>query len=1085
MMQHQHIEDVYGLSAVQQGMLFHTLFQPESGVYVQQWHGILQGCLERAAWQQAWQQVVARHPILRTSFIWHGFKEPLQVVHRHVVLAWQHLDWRGLSEADQQARWTSFLQTDRLRGFALNQAPLMRCALIQLADDCHRCIWSSHHLISDGWSAPIIFQEVFAFYEALRQGKTITLKPPRPYRDYIAWLQQHDMKAARTFWRQRLAGLDAPTPLAVERLQQTPESADVCAPDQRDTYQEQEVSLASETTARLQALAGQQRLTQNILLQGAWAVLLSRYSGETEVVFGVTVSGRPVELPGVESMVGMFISTVPMRLQVSPEAALLPWLQHLMARQIAHQPYVYTPLVEIQACSQVPAGTPLFDSIFVYENYPIDRSLQELRHSHVHIHHFQALVQTNYPLAVIAMPGSELGLKMAYDTRRFDHPTIARMLGHYNALLQGIITNPTRKLSELPLLTAAERQQILVEWNDTDAAYPRDKCLHQLFEAQVSRTPEAVAVVYEDQSLTYRGLDARANQLAHYLQGWGIGPETLVGVYMQRCLEMVVGLIGILKAGGAYVPLDPGYPQDRLAFMIEDARVTVLLTQASLREQQPPHAAQVICLDTDWVTIARMPSQAPASAVTSTNLAYVIYTSGSTGKPKGVMTTHGGICNRLLWMQDEYQLTSEDRVLQKTPCSFDVSVWEFFWPLVVGARLVVAQPQGEKDPEYLVNVITSQNITTVHFVPPMLHVFLAAEEVKTCSSLRRVICSGEALALDLQKRFFSRLKAELHNLYGPTEAAIDVTHWACQPDSPWSIVPIGRPVANTQIYLLNQRLQPVPIGVPGELYIGGVQVARGYYDRPELSPHNFIANPFGQGRLYKTGDLARYLPDGAIEFLGRIDNQVKLRGFRIELGEIEAVLAASERVRETVVVVREDQPGDKRLVAYVVLEDGQSDQASTAPESWMAALRTSLTPSLPDYMMPAAFVCLESLPLMPNGKVDRRALPAPDRSALGLETHFVPPRTEMEETITSIWRDVLGLERVGIHDNFFALGGHSLLAMRIISRIREACAIELQLRTLFASPTVAGVAEHLERLDTAHSLWLTGQTMADTEEEEW
>nr|UZC79447.1 KrmR [uncultured bacterium] len=524
--------------------------------------------------------------------------------------------------------------------------------------------------------------------------------------------------------------------------------------------------------------------------------------------------------------------------------------------------------------------------------------------------------------------GEELITYIEYNNELFDAESMDRFASHFQTLLEQMVATPDQPIEQLPMLTEAERQQVLLEWNDTRADYPRNSCLHHLFEEQVQRTPEATALVFDAPDaasikLTYRELNERANQLAHYLMQQGVGPETLVGICAERSIEMVVGLYGILKAGGAYVPLDPTYPQERLAVMMADAQVPVLLTQAHLCEQLPAHEAQTLCLDADWRrVISPMPVENPDSGIQAEHLAYVIYTSGSTGKPKGAMNAHRGVVNRLLWMQDAYGLRADDHILQKTPFSFDVSVWEFFWPLFTGARLVVAQPEGHQDPSYLVSAIRNHQITTLHFVPPMLSIFLEAPEVETCDTLRRVICSGQALPYELQKRFFSKLSAELHNLYGPTEAAIDVTYWACQPESEQALVPIGRPVANTQIYLLDEHLAPVPIGLPGELHIGGVQVGRGYHHRPELTEAQFIPNPFAEDQersptLYKTGDLARWLPDGSIDFIGRLDDQAKLRGFRIELGEIESVLNAHPAVQETLAMVREDEQ-DQRLVAYLV-----------------------------------------------------------------------------------------------------------------------------------------------------------------------
>jgi amino acid adenylation domain-containing protein len=646
---------------------------------------------------------------------------------------------------------------------------------------------------------------------------------------------------------------------------------------------------------------------------------------------------------------------------------------------------------------------------------------------------------------------------LEYNTELFNSDTVNRMVGHLQTLLEGIIANSDQCISKLPLLTPSEQHQLLVEFNQNKLKIPQnqfEQCLHHLIEAQVEKTPDAIAVVFENEKLTYKELNQRANQLAHYLQFLGIKLEERICICLERSPEMIVGLLGILKAGCAYVPVDPNYPLERLAFLLADSQASLLLTQQKILTKISAYQGQIICLDSDWERIAESTQDNPITNIKPDSLAYIIYTSGSTGKPKGAMNTHRGICNRLLWMQKVYQLTADDTVLQKTPFSFDVSVWEFFWTLITGTRLVIAQPEGHKDSTYLVNLISQESITTLHFVPSMLQVFLETPGVEKLKSIKRVICSGEALPFALQQRFFDTLDAELHNLYGPTEAAIDVTFWKCQKDSDKSIVPIGRPITNNQIYLLDSHLQPVPIGVPGELHIGGVGVARGYLNRSDLTKEKFIPNPFSnqpESRLYKTGDLARYLPDGNIEYLGRIDNQVKLRGFRIELGEIESVLCKHSAVREAVVILQEN----KSLAAYIVVHDNAAYSINE--------LRNYLQKHLPEYMIPSVFVLLDSLPLTPNGKIDRRALPTPEHTHPELTQTFIPPSNPTEEILVEIWAKVLGIEQVGIHDNFFNLGGHSLLATQVISQIRKALGVEIPLRHLFASPTVFQFAKHIEQ----------------------
>jgi amino acid adenylation domain-containing protein len=673
---------------------------------------------------------------------------------------------------------------------------------------------------------------------------------------------------------------------------------------------------------------------------------------------------------------------------------------------------------------------------------------------------------------LVVIPDDGLACIWRYDQNIIDGIAIDRMQAQFKELLDDLAAGPARSITALSILPEQERHKILVEWNNTRVEYPRNVCLHQLFESQVERTPEAVAVAFEETRLTYRELNRRANQLAHTLKALGVGPETLVGLFMERSLEMVIGIYGIIKAGGAYVPLDPEYPPDRLAYMIEDTQVPVLLTQAGLVSGLPQHGARVICLDADWETIAREKTDNPAVDVRAENLAYVIYTSGSTGKPKGVMNEHRGVCNRILWMQDEYGLSESDRVLQKTPFSFDVSVWEFFWPLLVGASLVVARPGGHRDSDYLVKLIIAEEITTLHFVPSMLQMFLEEKNVASCCSLKRVFCSGEALPYDLQRRFFDHLDVELHNLYGPTEAAVDVTYWPCQRDSALQIVPIGYPVANTQMYILDPQLQPVPIGVSGELHIGGVQVARGYRNRPELTAEKFIPDPFGSKpdvRLYKTGDLARYLPNGAIEYIGRTDFQVKIRGLRIELGEIETLLAEYIGVSQSLVILREDQPGDKRLAAYLVCKPGYNGQ--------MAELRNYLKKKLPDYMVPHHFIQLDAIPLSPNGKADRRALPKPTVDRIS-EGPYIAPCNSTQKTIAEIWQDLLRVKKVGIHDSFFDLGGHSLLLVKMLRRLKEDFAADLKIVDLFQYPTIAKLTEFLSRKENSGISLLKTQDLA-------
>ncbi|HZB43822.1 MAG TPA: amino acid adenylation domain-containing protein, partial [Pyrinomonadaceae bacterium] len=724
---------------------------------------------------------------------------------------------------------------------------------------------------------------------------------------------------------------------------------------------------------------------------------------------------------------------------------------------------------------------------YAHQDVPFERVVEELQPerelSHAPLFQVMFALQ-NAPVPSVATPGLSLGpvevetgtsmfdLSLSleetarglagvfeYSTDLFDAATVERMSSHFRNLLEGVAANAGQRLSELPLLGERERRRLLVEWNETREDYALDKCLHELFEEQAARTPEAVALVFEGERLTYGELNASANRLAHHLIAVGVGPEVIVGFCVERSPEMVVGLLGIMKAGGAYMPLEPEYPRERLAFMLRNAGGRVLLTEKKFAGLLPQEAERVVLIDEERERVAPRDERNPSSGVAADNLIYVIYTSGSTGEPKGAMLAHRGVSNCLLWLQQTHRLAAADRVLLKAPLSFDSSVWELFWPLLVGAGVVIARPGEQRDSAYLVDLIARARVTTVHFVPSMFQVFLEEKGVEACDSLRRVVCGGEALSPAGVARFRERLGAELHNFYGPTETSIGSINWPCDEVADRRTLPIGRPVANTRSYILDRHLRPVPVGVHGELHTGGVGVARGYLSRPGLTAERFIPDPFGPtpgARLYRTGDVARYLPDGSIDFLGRIDHQVKLRGLRIELGEIEAALESHPSVRDAAVVMREDVPGDKRLAAYLVPQQGASLSSSE--------LRGFLKERLPDFMLPSAFVLLDEMPLTHNVKIDRRALPAPgDARAAEAERPYVAPRTPVEEVVASVWAGVLGLGRVGAQDNFFDLGGHSLLATQVMSRVREAFGVELPLRTLFESPTVSGLALAVER----------------------
>ncbi|MEH1820700.1 MAG: amino acid adenylation domain-containing protein [Nostoc sp.] len=1084
------IEDAYPLSMLQMGMVFHSEYSLERTTYHDIFSYHLQATLDIQILQAAIQLLVNNHAVLRTSFQLTDFSEPLQLVHRNIDVPLEVEDWRHLSTSELEYALNDWLEEEKRQHFDWSIPPLLRFFVHHCNEETFYLAVSFHHAILDGWSVASMLTELFGHYFSLLGEKVDFLNPPPSslFRDFIA-LERETIatEESQRYWMQKLRDSTITT---LPRWH---------SPEAIRQVNEQEVPISAEISEGLQQLAKSTKIPLKSVLLAAHLRVLSLLCGQSDVLTGVVTNGRLEHQDG-ERVLGLFLNTVPFHLKLSG-GTWIDLVQDVFKAEQEWLPHRRYPLAAIQKSL---GGLPLFETAFNFTHFHVYQTA--LAGKNVQSLGGKFYEETNFPLMIDfnQNPKSLLvALSLKYDTSEFDLEQIKSISGFYARTLQAIVSTPQKRYELHELLSIQERHQLLTEWNNTQTSYPIDQCIHKLFEAQVECTPNAVAVVFENEQLTYHELNAKANQLAHYLRSTkllhsdslGVKSEVLVGICVERSLYMIIGLLGILKAGGAYIPLDPSYPQERLAYMLEDSQPTVLLTQQQLLEVIPTHKAKVVCLDNNWELIAQHSKQNPNCHLSSDNLAYVIYTSGSTGKPKGAMNTHVGICNRLLWMQDTYQLTATDRVLQKTPFSFDVSVWEFFWPLITGARLIIAQPEGHRDPNYLVNVITQQQITTIHFVPSMLQAFLEAENLESCQSLIRVIVSGEALTTQLQERFFNRLNAQLHNLYGPTEAAVDVTFWQCKNSfTNQKTVPIGHPIANTQIYLLDRHLNPVPIGITGELYIGGVGVGWGYLNRPELTAEKFIPNPFlrgrgqgaggrGQGageqrekeqtdssflspvpnpqspvpnpqspnseRLYKTGDLARYLPSGEIEYIGRIDYQVKIRGFRIELGEIEAIISQHLAVRETVVVVAESQ----RIVAYVV---PQAKQILVISE-----LRSFLEAKLPSYMMPAAFVLLEALPLTPNGKVDRKALIAPETARPELEAIYQPPQTEVEQTIAEIWQKVLQVEDVGIYDNFFELGGDSLLLLQVNSKLREIFQRDLSVIDLFRYPTINSLASYL------------------------
>jgi amino acid adenylation domain-containing protein/non-ribosomal peptide synthase protein (TIGR01720 family) len=1040
----------FPLSFAQQRLWFLDQYAPGNPAYNLPSAVRLKGQLDIAALERSLSELVRRHESLRTSFrVING--QPVQVIAPELALTLQVTDLRDLPAAERQAEVRRLLIEEARTPFDLTQAPLVRARLLRLADDDHALVLVMHHIISDGWSNSIFIREAITLYQLLARGLAPQLPPlPIQYADYAVWQREWlsgEVHARQlNYWLDRLR--DCPTVL--ELPTDKPRPATLTSRGATAQF-----VLSGELRRALTTLSQAHNATLFMTLLAAFQTLLARYSRQDSISVGTPIAGRT--RPEVQNLIGFFVNTLVLNADLSGD----PTFTELLARvretalgAYAHQELPFEMLVEALQPARDASRTPLFQVMFSLEQVAAQAAhVSELRVEPLKIE--SGMAKFDLTLTLAESP-DELTGQFEYNTALFEPETIRRMIGHFETLLTGIVANPEERVSRLPLMSAAERHRILVEWNDTAANFPPGRCLHQLIEAQVARTPDAVAVISGARQLSYRELDEQANRLAQRLRRHGVGPGRLVGVCLERSPELVVALCGILKAGGAYLPLDPQYPAERLAFMLEDAAAPVLLTQPELAARLPQEQAVLMLLDPDLRSLADESAEPMESGVTEDDPAYVIYTSGSTGQPKGAVIPHRAIVNHMQWMSEAFPLTAQDRVLQKTPFSFDASVWEFFAPLEAGAQLVLARPGGHQDPAYLISAIRAYEVTILQLVPSVLQLLVGEPGLEECRSLRRVFCGGEALPTALVRALAGRLEVEIINLYGPTEAAIDVTAHRCEPESERQMAPLGRPIANLQLYILDERQEPVPIGVPGELYIGGAGVARGYLNRPELTAEKFIEWSVGRTtdnrqRLYRTGDLARWLADGTVEYLGRADEQVKLRGLRIEPGEIEAALRAHAGVRAAAVVVR-----DQRLVAYCVAENGAAVEAGE--------LREALRRKLPEYMTPSAIVWLDELPRLPNGKLNRRGLPEPEWGSGAEDDETSGPRTVVEELLGGIFAEVLGRERVGVNESFFELGGHSLLATQVSSRVRQTFGVELPLRELFELQTVSALAGRIAEL---------------------
>ncbi|MDQ0569064.1 amino acid adenylation domain-containing protein [Variovorax paradoxus] len=1055
-----HIDGPVHVSFAQQGQWFLWQLNPANTAYHVGGGLGFSGTLDVAVLQEAMQAIAKRHEALRTVFGPGPEGLPEQRVLAEVRIDIPFVDLSVLDAAARESRYGEAVAQVCRTAFDLTTGPLLRCALLKMADGEHQLLLMMHHIISDAWSVQLMLDDLAEAYALQTQG--MPDMRPRPEIGYVdfslwqrKWLDDGEGDQQLAYWRERLGASQPVLALTTDR----PRSAEA-----NYSAAQHSLDISAGLAQDLKQLARAQGGTLFMALLTAFHALLFRYTGQNEIRVGVPVAGR--SRPETSGVIGIFINTLVLDARLHAQTSLAELFAQVQGTSLeaqAHQDLPFERVVQALRAEHGHTAAPLFQVMFNHLGQG-DRPLRgwpDLQVRRIDLEERAAPFELT--LETVEREDGGIQANFRYAAELFEPETIERMAGHYQRVLEALVRLPASTLGELDLLGDAEQAR-LAQWGVNTHRRGEAQCVHRLIEQQAAECPDATALIFGTEALSYGELNRRANQLAHRLIEAGVRPEVKVGVALERSTELVVGLLAILKAGGAYVPLDPEYPVDRIAYMVEDSALALVLTQERLKERLPQKAG-VPMLALDTLELIGCPESNPVVALHSENLAYVIYTSGSTGKPKGAANRHGALYNRLVWMQQAYKLGEADTVLQKTPFSFDVSVWEFFWPLMFGARLAVANPGDHREPARLAQLIRTHEVSTLHFVPSMLQAFLAHPDIEACTSLRRIVSSGEALPAEAQNEVFRRLpQAALYNLYGPTEAAVDVTHWTCRDDGR-SKVAIGQPIDDTQTYVLDAELNLMPPGAAGELYLGGAGLARGYVQRAALTAERFVADPFNsesRGRLYRTGDLVRWNSEGQLDYLGRIDHQVKIRGFRIELGEIEAQLLAQPEVREAVVVASHGA-GGARLVAYV------SAQAGHAIDT--ARLREHLGRALPDYMVPSLVVVLETLPLNANGKVDRKALPEPERASTQA---YEAPQGGTEEALAAIWTEVLGVPRVGRHDNFFDLGGHSLMSVQVVARVQAAMHADLTVADIFRQPVLMDMARLIagagERKPVAQSL---------------
>ena len=1030
---------IYPATSLQQGMIYNSLANPNSGVEIEQIIFTLNEKINIEAFNNAWKKVIGRHDILRTSFQWANTEKILQVVKPEVFLQHKYFDWNSIFNNNKENDFKEYIKKDRLNDFDLSKAPLIRLAIFRLDDSLYKVIWTFHHALMDGRSFPIIIEELFKNYDAYCNGIDLSVAETSQFGEYAAWLSNKDFNEDEKYWEKALEGFDRPNPLPILTAINSNESG----------YAREEKKISETLSNALRLFSKKNEFSINTMIQGAWSKLLYHYTGDEDLIFGTTWSCRYADFKGVQSMAGLLINTLPMRIGITKNKTVLQLLKEIRERNITMRKHLFAPLNEVHKWSKIKAGSTLFESLVVFENYLLD-SLLRNKGKMWEKRKFEYVGQTNYPVTLACYNDKEILLRIEYYKNRFDKDAINRMLDHIETILHNFEKNPIMPVMEVPYLTEREMKQLLVEWNSTNTEYPRDASINELFEEQVKVRPDESAVSFMGKTLSYNELNKKTKILADKLISLGVKPETKVAFCIDRSIELIVVIVSILKAGGAYVPLDPEYPQERLDYMIDDTDASTLIIQKKLEKRVRSRKVQVIYVE-DLYRNENQPGENVVSGVNAYNLAYIMYTSGSTGMPKGIEVTHRNVV-RLVKNTNFAKLSSKEVLLLYAPVSFDASTLEIWGALLNGGKLIICPP-GHLSPKELGEIIKKNKVTLLWLTAGLFH-NIVEHDIECLSSVKQLLSGGDVLSPSAVLKVLSEIDDVcMINGYGPTE---NTTFTCCYPMNKGTrigkTVPIGRPVSNTKVYILDKHMNPVPIGIPGELYTTGDGLARGYLNRPELTQQVFLPDPFSESKdsmMYKTGDIVRYLPDGNIEFLGRIDNQVKLRGYRIELGEIEAVISMYSDVSQVATIVRNDNQGSKTLVAYFT---SKSDKTNIEKE-----LRKYLEIKLPQYMIPQFLIKLDRFPLTSNGKLDRNALPSP-KDFVTEKKEYKEPTTELEKQIVKIWEKIIGVGRISIDDKFNEVGGDSLMAVILFAELERLTRKNMPLSTLLRAPTVRELA---------------------------